>query len=422
MCLFRFAGCRVQNLEPERYFTLKSILTMADRFRGFFTETASMRTLTFPSSSQVDWGLRVGVALVALFAAVEICGLGYYYAGRARQTHRASQPSVAVTAPAPASLALPTAAPSIAPSAAPSVAAAASPSTTTLSVADRLLQEATALRERGDTTTALARLQEAAQRDPKNAHVLAEMAAIYESIQLYDRSNESWRKIQEIGPTAGPLYDLAQTKLKQGASAPALANVAPAVPPAAMPSASPAEQSVAASRAGAEGFADGAVMGIGDVSVTEAPDNDSETNLTVRIPIKARPGMIIDHTKVTIRVYFYDTVGEDPKPVLTDAQTNHEWLTPNHDWASPSPEVLAVNYFRPKNQAISSEAALSAAAAAVVPGKNPKATPAKHDATGGGNRHYLGYIVRIYYNDKLQAQRAQPTQLLALFPSPASPQ
>src|ERR1700730_7036772 len=102
MCLFRFAGRRVQNLEPERYFTLKSIFTMADRSRGFFTETASMRTLTFPSSSQVDWGLRVGVALVALFAAAEICGLGYYYAGGARLANRASQASGAVTEPAPA--------------------------------------------------------------------------------------------------------------------------------------------------------------------------------------------------------------------------------------------------------------------------------------------------------------------------------
>jgi hypothetical protein len=192
--------------------------------------------------------------------------------------------------------------------------AASSPFTSTLSPADRLLQEATALRERGDTTTALARLQEATQRDPKNAPVLAEMARIYESIQLYDRSNESWRKIQEIGPSAGPLYDLAQTKLKLGASAQqAMANAAPAVAPATMPSAPPAD---AASRAGSEEITEGAVMGIGDISVTEEPDYGADTNLTVQIPIKARSGMIIDHTKVTIRVYFYDTMGDDPKPNL----------------------------------------------------------------------------------------------------------
>jgi hypothetical protein len=202
-----------------------------------------------------------------------------------------------------------------------------------------------------------------------------------------------------------------------------VANAAPAVTPATAPSAPPAAEqtSAAASRPGAEGTGDGAVLGIGEISVTEAPDYDAETNLTVRIPIKARSGAIIDHTKVTIRVYFYDTVGEDPKPVLTDAQTNFEWLTPNHDWAGTNPEVLAVNYFRPKNQSISSDAALSAAAANVVPGKKPRTTSAKSaGAAGAGSRHYLGYIVRIYYSDKLQAQRAQPTQLLTLFPSPAA--
>jgi tetratricopeptide (TPR) repeat protein len=393
---------------------------MADRSKGFFTETASMGTLTFPSASQNDWGFRIGVTLIALFAAAEISGVGYYYAGRARAGHRTAEPAaVAITAPTPAP-APPVIAPSTAPTVAPSAVAAASapPSTPVVSSTDRLLQEATALRQRGDTNNALARLQEAAQREPKNAAVLAEMARTYESMQLYDRSNESWRKIQEIGPSAGVLYDLAESKLKLGASAPAVATVAPAVTPAAMPSAAPVEKAVTTPPTGAEGIAEGAVLGINDISVTEAPDKDAETNLTVRIPIKARPGTIIDHTKVTIRVFFYDTIGEDPKPVLTDAQTNFEWLTPNHDWVSTNPEILAVNYFRPKNQTVSSEAALSAAAAAVVPGKKPRI--AAKPTSAGGDRHYLGYIVRIYYNDKPQAQRAQPSQLLALFPSPAS--
>ena len=44
---------------------------------------------------------------------------------------------------------------------------------------------------------------------------------IYESIQLFERSNETWRKIQEIGPSAGALYELADMKLKNGVTAPA---------------------------------------------------------------------------------------------------------------------------------------------------------------------------------------------------------
>jgi tetratricopeptide (TPR) repeat protein len=393
-----------------------------DRSKGFFTETAAMRTLTFPSSSQVDWSFRIGLGLVALFAAIELLSAAYYYAGRIRGGQRVTQ-AAAVTAPAPARV-MPSVAPTTAPAAASSVAAvtAATPSTSTLSAADRLLKEATAFRARGDTTNALARLQEAAQRDPKNAQVLGEMATIYESIQLYDRSNESWRKIEEIGPSAGALYDLAETKLKLGAAAPTLANAAPAVTPAAPPIAAISTSTqTATAQTPVEGIVDGAALGISDVSVTETPDNDAETNLLVRISIKARPSTVIDHTKVTIRVYFYDTVGDDPKPVLTDAQTNFEWVTPNHDWVTTNPEVLAVNYFRPKNQAVSSEAALSARAAAVVPGKKPRPALSQPTTAGeSGQRHYLGYIVRIYYNDKLQAQRAQPSKLLAIFPSPAS--
>src|SRR5206468_1298736 len=129
---------------------------MADRAKDFFTETASMRTLTFPSSDQVDWGFRVGVSLVALFAITEISALGYHFVG-ARMARRAAAPAVVASATTPAPVA-----PSTAASAAPLTTAAPvapstapAPSTATVSPADRLLQEARTLRERGDTTTAL---------------------------------------------------------------------------------------------------------------------------------------------------------------------------------------------------------------------------------------------------------------------------
>ena len=376
-----------------------------------------MRTMPFSSSSQGDRSFRIGLILVVLFAAAEICSVGYYFIGRTRFARVETQPSVAaVKAPTPAAPAATIPPPAAAVS--PPAAAAAPPSTSALSVADRLLKEATALRERGDTANALARLQEAAQKDAKNVNVLAEMAAIYESIQLFDRSNETWRKIKDIGPSAGAVYELAEAKLRMGAAvgAPPAATPVPAAPAPA-----PAAETAVA-RTGVDGIPEGSTFGITEVSATESPDSDAETNLQMRIAIKARPNTVIDHTKVTIRVYFYDTVGTNPQPVLTDAQTSHEWLTPNHDWTNTNPEILAVTYFRPKNQAVSSETALSAAAAAVNPGK--KARPTKSDATtiGGpsGDRRYLGYIVRIYYNDKLQAQRANPTRLLTLFPSPTT--
>jgi hypothetical protein len=89
-------------------------------------------------------------------------------------------------------------------------------STALVSVVSRLQKEASAALQSGDLVDALARLEEISQGDPKNAEVLAETAIIYESIPNVDKSNEAWRKIQEIGPSAGPLYDLANMKFRPG--------------------------------------------------------------------------------------------------------------------------------------------------------------------------------------------------------------
>jgi hypothetical protein len=269
------------------------------------------------------------------------------------------------------------------------------------------LKEATELRERGDTTNALARLQEASEKDPKNAQVLAEMATIYGSIQNFDRSNATWRKVREMGPSAGPLYELADSKLKMSVAAPAAAGPG-------LAGASPLDAGT--SRNDASGIPTGSMFAITEVKATETPDPDADTNLMLQIGVKKRPNTVIDHTKVKIQVYFYDTVGESAKPVLTDADVSYEWLTPNHDWAGSDPEVLGVNYVRAKNKALSSEAVLTAAAAAINPGK--KGRPSKPSPPESGQRKYLGYIVRIYYNDQLQAVRASPTKLLNLFPPP----
>jgi hypothetical protein len=131
---------------------------------------------------------------------------------------------------------------------------------------------------------------------------------------------------------------------------------------------------------------------------------------------------VVDHTKVKIQVFFYDLVN-DKEIKLTDADVNPEWETPNHDWAGTDPEVLRVNYLRTKNKVASSDAALAAAAASINPGRKAKPT---NSATPpeGGKRVYFGYIVRVYYHDHLQAEKANPGKLLRLFPasSPAAPQ
>jgi tetratricopeptide (TPR) repeat protein len=91
------------------------------------------------------------------------------------------------------------------------------------SLVDQLRREGVELRDRGDTTNAIERLQEALDSEPNNAAVLAELAKTYDLTQLYDRANEMWRKLQEMGPSAGAAYELADRRLKLGAPTPAAA-------------------------------------------------------------------------------------------------------------------------------------------------------------------------------------------------------
>src|SRR2546423_2428366 len=160
------------------------------------------------SSSPSDRTYSVAVGIILVFAALEILAIAIHF-GAEYHSDRATLQSLKTPA-APASAK---------PGTTPLPAQPEVPSSAALSASDRLLKEANVLRERGDTANALARLQDASQRDPRNPQVLAEMAAIYESIQLFDRSNETWRKIQDLGPSAGPLYELADMKLRVGAAA-----------------------------------------------------------------------------------------------------------------------------------------------------------------------------------------------------------
>src|SRR6266480_3025877 len=82
------------------------------------------------------------------------------------------------------------------------------------SLVDQLLREGIELRDRGDTTNAIERLQEALDSEPNNTAVLSELAKTYDLMQLYDRANEIWRKLQKMGPSAGVAYELADRRLK----------------------------------------------------------------------------------------------------------------------------------------------------------------------------------------------------------------
>jgi len=363
-----------------------------------------MRTL-LSRAIRVDPSFHIGLALIVILAVTEIFFAAAYYVGRARAAQVSAQAVAATIARAPApsvSSQIPAPAPVH-----PAVSPAAAVSAPSPSLVDQLLREGIELRDRGDTTNALARLQEALDSEPNNIAVLEEMAKTYESMQLLDRANDIWRKLQEMGPSVGAPYELATQRLKIGVPAP-----------------EPADSGIANSSVDAAenketehkdigGNPEGSVMGITQVKTTETSDPDAEKNMALQIGIKKQPGASIDHEKVRIFVKFYDTVG-DKDIKLTDADVNYEWLTPKHDWTETNPEVLSVKYVRAKTGGPSSDSSLAETAATVRPGQ--KGRGAKGSAADSGRRKYLGYVIQVYYNDELQAVQAEPSRLLQLFP------
>jgi tetratricopeptide (TPR) repeat protein len=358
-----------------------------------------MRTL-LSRAIQIDPSFHVALGVLVILAIAEVFFATSYYVGRARANRVSAQAVTATIARAPAASASTPAA------ARPSVPPAAALSTPPQSIVEQLLRDGKEFRERGDTTNALARFQEALDSEPDNTGVLQEMAQTYESMQMLDRANDVWRRIKQISPSDSSTYALADRRLKVGVPA----------PPTVEPGGVPAEADVP-SRKDVGGNADGPIMGISDVKTKETPDPETETNLALEIGIKKQPGAVVDHNKVKILVFLYDVVN-DKDIKLTDADVSNEWITSKHDWSDTNPEVLLVRYVRAKTGGALSESSLSEAAAKVRPGQKGRGSKGSADI---GQRKYLGYIVRVYYGDDLQAVQAEPARLLQQFPPSKSP-
>ena len=376
-----------------------------------------MGTIFFPSVNRAQKTFSVAMALLGAIAALQVLTALYLYTRHVREASAIPMRNAvearlfndAKVTPTPK--ARPVTVPAVAGVPPATVRRKPAPPT---SVAETLLRVAKGFRERGDTTNAIAKLQQATALDPGNAEILAELAMTYESMQLFDRSNEVWRRLQSLGATVGPLYELAELKLRVGV--PAQNAIAANGTPA---------QGAASQTGDAAGIPDGSTFGISEVSLKTERDPDAETRLLLRVGVKVRPDTPIDHTKVKLQVFFYDMVNND-QVVLTDAEVSYEWVTPGHDWAETGTEVLDVTYLRHKRNDPLPGTALENQPVE-VPDSVEKAKLAKRKSSAAGDllptsesgpRQYVGYIVRVYYKDQLQAVRADPTRLLNLFPPP----
>jgi hypothetical protein len=310
-----------------------------------------MRAAFLSLANRSDKTFAGALAVLGAAAVAQIVAALVIYSARSHSGPRNAQPSITAVPSAVRS--------TVSGSPRPATSSASRPAIAPSSAVDRLLRQAKQLREKGDTTNSLSQLQEATALDPSNADVLAEMAMIYESMQLFDRSNETWRRLASLGPAVGPLYELADLKLKVGVpETTAAGNVGSPASPVSTE---------------AQGIPDGSTFGISEVTPNQANDPNAETRLTLRVGVKARPKTPIDHTEVKIQVFFYDIVDND-QIVLTDADVSYRWLTPGHDWASTDTEVLEVSYFRAKQTTAAIETAIASPPAPIPTMNRPPIT------------------------------------------------
>jgi hypothetical protein len=132
-----------------------------------------------------------------------------------------------------------------------------------------------------------------------------------------------------------------------------------------------------------------AVIAITEIGSTEARGRNGQKNVAVKIGVAPRPN--IPKGEVEIRVSFFDlTEANEMRP--TEAEVNYEWLTPVRDWKDPSPKYLVATY----------EGAGS-----------PRKTAERI--------RYGGFVVRVYFDGQLQAERSEPKELVAALRSEAKP-
>ena len=227
---------------------------------------------------------------------------------------------------------------------------------------EQSLELAKQVRSLGDMQGALEVLKSAAEKQPGHPAVLAEMAQCYEQMGLADKAALLWRQIAGMNPAQSAGFgELAKRRLSAPVAAAETEMLAPAP-------------------------AGPALLSLGACQAVRDPAAANGEKVVLRIPILRRGTASIDPSQVDIDVYFFDRVnGEKIAQTIADEPVS-EWATAPVDWSGIGEESLNLTYFLP----------------ALTPG----------EVAAHGRRSYHGYVVRLYYQHKLQDAAAEPRDLL----------
>ncbi len=227
------------------------------------------------------------------------------------------------------------------------------------------------IRGMSDMQGALELLQKADQVNPDHPAIIAEIAQTYEQMGITSKATDSWRRLQLLGETrAGNYYELATRRLGAGAAA--------AAAPQSMP--------------GGFGLEGEKHLRLGACQVVR--DFSGNERYTLRVPILRAGSQPVDGKMVDMEVFFFDRVNGTQVAQSIAQEPVETWQSSPVDWLGAGEETLDVVYHLPP---------LSAA-----------------EIQQHGRRSYYGYMLRLYYNNKLQDVAAEPRDLLEFGSAPGS--
>jgi tetratricopeptide (TPR) repeat protein len=225
----------------------------------------------------------------------------------------------------------------------------------------RLNVDAQNFRQNGDFSLAETALNQAIELDPGSPQTLANMAMLQEAMGNNEKALEYWKGITALGVSAGKTIQLARERAVIIQQRVVLEQQA-----------RQREMSL---------FLLKRQIVIADVNATVT---DSTPEVQVDFAIKRADAKLrIDPKKMLIQLYFYDQLANGR--FIPAKSIDASFVEQPADWSKRGTEILRARYV------------LSQGA--------------------GGKFIPYGYLLRVYYNDELQDERANPVALLKIFPS-----
>lgn len=231
----------------------------------------------------------------------------------------------------------------------------------------------------GDFEAAMKAIDEADALLPSDAGILLRRARLFEGMQQPAEAAAVYERVTMLPGLSPELRSQAEKKLS------ALGGAAVPARPAPKSGQVFAESADGADIRNKIGLQPGSSLGIVDSRLRDGAPGAK----MLRIAIKSQPGTGIDTRQMKLHVFFYEK-DEAGETLLTESKVVSQWISPPVDWKDNEPELLDVTYTLPEGSA----------------------------SNGSAARHFVGYIVGIYYNGELQDTRSDPGSLVKKFPLP----